>query len=113
MAKIFYDHLVLREEVTAEIDAHNLPPEERDELVHLVDEILHHTTLNVILNHLPKEHHRDFMVRFHAAPHDPELLLFLQRQTTVDIESEIHHHAVKVKQDIINDIRKSHTRHHS
>lgn len=107
MSKIFYDHLVLREEITAELDLHSLELEEREELLQLIDETLHHTTLNVILNHLPKEHHREFITKFHAAPYDEKLLDYLQKHVSVDIKSEIAAQAAKIKKEILAEIKKS------
>lgn len=107
MSKIFYDHLIIREEITALLDLHNLEPEEREELLQIIDETLHHNTLNVILNHLPKEHHREFMSRFHAAPHDESLLDYLQQKISADIRSEIKNQAAKIKKEILAEIKKS------
>ena len=104
---IFYDHLVLIEEVTSELDLFDIDPEEKTEIIDLIDQTLHHHTLNVILDHLPKEHHQEFMAGFHAAPHNKELLSFLKAHTTVDIEAEIKKIATKVKKDILSDIKKS------
>ena len=107
MTKIFYDHLIIREEITAQLDLHKVDPEEREELLQLVDETLHHTTLNVILNHLPKEHHPEFMSKFHSAPHDESLLDYLQQKITADIQSEIKIQAAKIKKEILQEIKKS------
>lgn len=107
MSKIWYDHLIIREEITAVIASHHLPPEEAKELTELVDQILHHHTLNIILNHLPREHHAEFIDRFSAKPHDPQLLQFVQEKVTVNISLEIKKQADRVKKEIISDIKKS------
>jgi len=107
MAKIFYDHLVLIEEIIAEIDAHNLDPKKRQELIALVDQTLHHHILDVILTHLPHHHHEAFLTRFHQAPHDFGLLTFLKEHTDGDIEKEILKKANSVKKDILSEIKKA------
>lgn len=107
MSKVWYDHLVVREEINAEILAHKLPPEEAKELLELVDQILHHHALNVVLSHLPKEHHEEFINRFHASPHDPTLLAFVQDKVTINISAEIKKQADRVKKDLLADIKKS------
>ncbi len=107
MSKVFYDHLVLREEITAELELHHLSAEEKDELIELIDQTLHHTTLNVILNHLPKEHHREFISKFHAAPYDEALLDYLQDKISTDIRREIADQAKKVKADLVAEINRS------
>ena len=85
----FFDHLILIDEVTSALDAYDLPSQERAELVDLIHQTTHHHILNVILNHLPKHHHENFLTKFQAAPHDPELLAFLKKEIKADIESEI------------------------
>ncbi len=107
MAKIFYDHLVLREEVIAELDRYNIAVEEREELVRLVDETLHHQVLEVILTHLPKEKHKEFLTRFHQAPHDEKLINYLKSETQVDIETEIQKTAQKTKKQLLSEIKRS------
>lgn len=105
MTKIFYDHLVLIEELTVELE--NLDHESRREIVGLMDETLHHHVLDTILTHLPKEHHETFLNRFHRAPHDPQLLVFLKQYIVIDIENEIRKKAKKVKKDLLSTVKKS------
>jgi len=54
MSKLFFDHLVIREEITAHLDTFVMDQEEKEEIIRIIDENLHHHVLNVILNHLPK-----------------------------------------------------------
>jgi len=110
MAKVFLDHLIDIDEVITVIDSHHLDPEDRQELVDLVDEILHHHILNVILNHLPPKHHQDFIARLHADPASPDHLAFLKTRITIDIESEIITHAQRIKSDLLKEIAKSSSR---
>jgi len=107
MAALFLDRLIEIEEVIAVIDSHDLDPQERDELVHLVDEILHHHLLNLILNHLPKEHHSDFISRLHADPSSTDHLEFLRARVTIDLESEIRSHAARIKKDLLSEVHKA------
>lgn len=107
MTKIFYDHLIKIEEVTVELDNYELTLEEREEFVSLIDEILHHHTINVILSHLPKHHHETFLSMFHKEPHNLELLDFLKKETLVNIEEKIKNEAEKVKKEILAEIKKA------
>lgn len=107
MSKIWYDHLVLHEEVTVELDRYKLAPEEKTEIVNLIDQVLHHHVLNVILSHLPKEHHQAFISDFIQDPGSTKLLEFVKSRVTVDIESEIKKQADRIKKDILRDIQKS------
>lgn len=112
MAKIFYDHLIAYEETIALLETHNLDPEEKGELIRLIDSIYHHHLLNLILNYLPPSHHQEFMARLYQDPASPELLIFLKDSiTVVDIELEIQKHGQKIKNDIVKEIQKSQTRH--
>jgi len=107
MAKIFYDHLIKIEEVTVELDNYELTLEEREEFISLIDETLHNHTLNVILSHLPQQHHENFLSMFHKEPHKPELLDFLKKETLVDIEEKIRGEAEIVKKEILAEIKKA------
>ena len=103
----FYDHLVVLDEITSELNVYDLPPEERIEILGLIHHTTHQHLLNVILNHLPKHHHENFLTKFQATPHDPELLAFLKREIKADIESEIKIQAVRIKKEILAEITKS------
>ncbi len=107
MAKIFYDHLIIIEEIIAQLDQHDLDPKKRQELIALVDQTLHHHILDVILTHLPQYHHETFLTRFHQAPHDIGLLTFLKEHTDRDIEKEILKKANSVKKNIFSEIKKA------
>lgn len=107
MIKIFYDHLVLIEEVVSEIEAWPIEEKEKGELISLVDQTLHQHTLDVILTHLPQDKHAHFLSRFKEAPHDPALLTFLKTEITIDIETEIRKRAQTVKKEILAEIKKA------
>ena len=104
MSKVFYDHLIFIEEITSELDSAD--PEEREELVDLIDQTLHHHVLDLILTHLPQEQHQDFVTRLHTAPHDVTIIDYLKIHIP-DIESKITTHAAKIKKHLLSDIRKS------
>ena len=107
MAKTFLDHLIVLEEVTSELDAYDLPIDEKAEILGLIHHTTHQHILNVILNHLPQQRHEPFLTKFQKAPHDPELLAFLKREIKADIESEIRIQAARIKKEILAEIKKS------
>ena len=74
----FYDHLILIDEITSALDSYDLSSQEREELLGLIHQTTHHHILHIILNHLPKPHHENFLTKFQATPHDPELLAFFK-----------------------------------
>jgi len=107
MSKIFYDHLVIREEIDFELNRFQVDPEEQEELISLIDQTLHHHILNVILNHLPKEKHHEFISRLHADPNDDTLIDYLKTHAHPEIEAEIKKQAAKIKKEILADLKKS------
>lgn len=106
MSKIFYDHLVVREEIIAELDKHVIAVEEREELVQLADETLHHHVLDIILSSLPAEKHEEFLVKFHNTPFDEKLLDYL-KEIDKDIEQKISSEAKKVKDELLTEIKRA------
>lgn len=107
MTKIFYDHLINIEEVIIELDQNDISIEERSEFISIIDETLHHNILDTILSNLPFEHHENFLTKFHKAPHDLDLIIYLRQVSGVDIEEKIKTKANEVKKEIISEIKKS------
>ncbi len=106
MSKIFYDHLVYREEIIAELDKHQVTIEEREEIVQLVDETIHHHVLDVILTNLPKDKHEEFLVKFLNTPFDDKLLDYLKKQIK-DIEEKIQKEAKTIKAELLAEIKRA------
>lgn len=107
MSKIFYDHLIVIEEVIAVLGRHNLNKRERAEFLSLIDQTLHHQILDEILTLLPKSRHAEFLSMFHKRPDDPLLLTFLREHSGVSIDKAIMKRADKTKKDLIEIINKS------
>jgi len=89
MSKIFYDHLILIEELFEEIDQVEGTEMDKAELKKILDDIVHHRILSKILELLPEVHHVDFLERFHAAPFALDHLEYLEEKTDRDITSEL------------------------
>ena len=106
MAKIFYDHLVVLEEVTTILKTYQLSNDEHEEIVELMNKTIHHEVLSVILKKLPAEKHKDFLKMFHVAPHDVKLLDFLKNEIE-NIEEEIKTVAEKVKKEFLVEIKRA------
>lgn len=104
MTKVFYDHLIIIEEIIAVFDLRGIRGDEREEFLQLIDQTMHHEILGTILTHLPREHHEEFLIRFHAAPHDASLMTYLNERVSVDIEKEILKAANNVKKTLIKEI---------
>ena len=109
MSKIFYDHLIILEEVEREIKKAAESPEEREELWRLVDEIVHHRILGTLLDRLPKTHHEEFLDRFHKAPYDESLISYLKENIDKNIEEIIRQEIGDLSFEILKEIRDKKT----
>jgi hypothetical protein len=107
MSKVFYDHLIVIDDVVVELDQYEIPSEDRAQLLANLDEILHHHILDTVLLHLPREHHEHFLDRLAREPHHPSLLDFVQEKTKIDIEHEIKATVEYVKKKVLKDIEDS------
>ena len=107
MSKIFYDHLVIIEEITSKLDRYNLDNLAKEELVMLIDETLHHEMMNLILSSLPEKHHEEFLSKLYRNPADESLLEYLKVHSGKDIEKLINEEAKKVKKEILMEIKRS------
>jgi hypothetical protein len=108
MSTLFFDSLVIREEIDFELNLYHLNLEDKAELLEIIDQMLIHHILNLIFNHLPTEKHHEFISLFQASPHDDRLLIsYLKIHAHPEIESEIKKHASKIKSEIIAEIKKS------
>lgn len=105
MSKIFYDRLVIFEEVETEIDKVAQSKEERDELWGLVDETLHHKIFDTILNKLPTIHHQEFLEKFHRSPHDEALFDYLEEKIGENIEEIIKEEIGGLAYQLLEDLR--------
>ena len=86
MSRIFYDRLIILEEVEVSINSVAKTTVEKEELWALVDEIIHHRVLTAILDKLPEESHNDFLDRFSTSPYDDSLISYLNEKIDEDIE---------------------------
>ena len=106
MSKLFYDHLIVIEEVVAVLDEHKLSAKERAQILKLIDETLEHEILDAIFSYLPGEVHEEFLTKFHAAPHDPGLMQYLKDHAVVNIELAILDRVNKTKMKLLREIKK-------
>lgn len=97
--KLFYDHLIIIEEITAVIGNDK-------KALELIDQTLQHEILDVIFTYLPKEKHDEFLRMFHATPHDTKLLQYLKDNSSVNIELAILDRANKTKRRLLREVRK-------
>lgn len=101
MSKLFFDHLVVLDDVEAEIKSLAETEEERHELWHLVDEIVHHRVMGCVLHHLPKGNHEEFLGKFTASPFDEGLLDYINEKIEEKIEDMIEAEMEGIKGEIM------------
>lgn len=101
--KLFYDHLVVRGEISKTLRKYNLSVEEHIEIVRLADETIHHEVLDVILTSIPAEKHKEFLAKMHASPDDRKLL----DEFSDEVHMKIKERGQKIKQQILSEIKRS------
>ncbi len=104
MSKIFYDHLIVFEELEGVVKKTAKSSEEKEELWKLVDDIVHQRIFALILDNLSKEHHEEFLDEFHARPYDRELLSYLKGKSERDIVKLIQDELDKLEKEILREL---------
>ncbi len=104
MSKIFYDHLIILEEVESEIKSIADSPEEKEELWKLVDDIVHHRVMISILDRLPIEYHEEFLSKFHKTPHHDSHMGYLNDKIEDDIEAVIKKEVKDLEKELLHEI---------
>lgn len=109
MSKLFYDHLIVFEEIEKVIKKTSSTKEEKEELWILVDEVINHKVMEKILDKLPKEHHVEFLELFHKCPHD-EITIFgyLKEKTGKDIETVLKKELSEISKELLETISAAH-----
>ncbi len=105
MSHIFYDHLIVLDDLEKEIKNVAETPEEKEELWKIVDETIHHRVLGCILDQLPKESHTEFLEKFHKAPYDENLMGYLKAKVGENIEEVIKQEIGSLAYELLNEIR--------
>jgi len=107
MSKIFYDKLIVFEEIEAEINKVSKSKEEKNELWQIVDEMIHHKVFDLLLSKLPRIQHQEFMDKFLAAPHDEALFTYLNARIGEDVEKLIQKELDSLAKDILKEMKRS------
>jgi len=108
MSKLFFDHLVVLDEVEVEIKKSAKTKEEQEEMWGLVDEIITHKALDVILGRLHRDHHEEFLGIFHKCPYDETLILgYLKGKVGENIEDILRQELGNITYDLLKEIKGS------
>jgi hypothetical protein len=101
MSMIFYDKLIVLGGIDKKIKNIAESNDERQELWQMVEEIIHHKVLGCCLNHLPSEHHSEFLEMFHKAPYDRKLLKYLTQKSKKDMKKIIRQEIRDLTKDLL------------
>lgn len=105
MSKLFYDRLIVLEEVETHIRKHASSKEEQEELWGLVDEIVSHRVIEKILDKLPSQHHSGFLEIFHKCPHDEFLIFgYLREKTGENFEEFLKRELGQLPKEILKEL---------
>lgn len=105
MSKLFFDQLVILDDVDGEIKKIAKSKEEKEELWQLVDEMVHHRVLGCVLDALPRRHHEEFLEKFHQAPHDESLMDYLREKVGNNIDELIRQEIGDLAFELLEEIR--------
>ena len=101
MSIIFYDRLIAISSLDKKIKKLTESSDERQEMWQMVEEIIHHKVLGCCLDNLPHEHHSEFLDMFHKAPHDQNLLKYLNEKSKKDMKKIIKEEIKKLTKDLL------------
>lgn len=104
MKKLFYDHVIVLDVFIAKLNEHGVDAAEKEKILAVVDKILHHELLDVILFHLPREHHEVFLESFHAKPSDRKHLHFLITHAHPEIETLLQKRVNEILDSVMEDL---------
>lgn len=107
MTKLFYDHLIIIEDIELLFTQQKISSEDQQKLLALIHKQLEHTILDTILTYLPEAHHKEFLHKLVHHPYDQQIMTYLKERITVDIEFQIMKTAEKTKRQIIRQIKKT------
>ncbi len=107
MTNIFYDKLIVLDDVEKELDELAQTQEEKEELWGIVDELVHHKVLGCILDTLPRENHEEFLDKFHKAPYDEGLMEYLKEKIGKNAEELIRQEIGNLAYEILQEIKSS------
>ena len=104
MPIIFYDHLIVKTEITDYIDSLEDEDNQKSKARQLVDDIIHQGVMEFILEKLHPKKHKTFLSQVEDRPYDPEIINYLKEHISPEVEAEITGHVEKLIEDIKKDL---------
>lgn len=108
MSKIFLDRLLILDDLDRQVKRAAATPEEREEIWHLIDEIIHHKAMGCILDNLPRKHHEEFLEMFHESPHDEDLIFgYLKEKVGENVEEILKQELGSLAFELLSEVKSS------
>ncbi len=108
MSKIFWDRLLTLDDLDREVKKVTKTHEEREEIWHLIDEIIHHKAMGCILDRLPRGDHEEFLEMFRKSPHDEDLIFgYLEKKIGENTEEILKQELGSVAFDLLKEVKSS------
>lgn len=105
MTMIFYDRLIVFDDLDKKLKKLVTSSEELQELWLNIEEIIHHRVIGCVLDRLPKEKHQEFLEKFEKNPHDQKLLRYLKKEVNEDMEEIIKKEVKSLKKEILSELK--------
>ena len=106
MSNVYYDHLIVLDDLESKIKKIAKTQEEREELWQLVDDIIHQRVLACVLDNLPKDNHEEFLRMFHEAPHSLTLMDYLKERIKENIEELIKQEIGGLASELLEELQE-------
>ncbi len=100
MSLVFWDQYVDLDDIYRNIGDVVSSADERNELVQVVDELIHHRLMTCVLENLENEHHEEFLAMFTQAPHSDSITEFLKSRIKSDFVTLIGLEVDKIRNEI-------------
>jgi len=103
MSIVFYDHLVSFEKLEKLLKRGIELQEEREEIWGLIDELIHHSVFECILDNLEDGEHEDFVAILTEQPHNKDVIDYLQDRLEDDVEMLISQTLEKLHEELFQE----------
>lgn len=104
MSHVYYDSLLDLEPVEQAINSLATTATEKHKLWHIVDEMVHHSVLDCVLDNLDEAHHQEYLSLFATAPQDEHILAYLGEHIEQDISQLIRDRIARLVTEILADL---------
>jgi len=109
MSKLFFDSLVDLTKVEKEIKKAVKDKESQIEMIHLIDEMVHHRVIGCILDRLPEYHHEEFASHISEKPHDESILHYLKTRIGQDVTGFIKEEVYLLSKELLEMVHEETT----